>query len=101
MSCVSVNKQQQCSRQISRIAAYEVGVTNELLKIELVFVFSNNYFRVSSPAPSKYTHTMTRGVTRGTLAGSDLSLPGAGDWAEVGEVARLYVYPVKSMAGVR
>ena len=44
---------------------------------------------------------MTRGVTRGTLAGSDLSLPGAGDWAEVGEVARLYIYPVKSLAGVR
>ena len=48
-----------------------------------------------------HTRTMTRGVTRGTLAGSDLTLPGAGDWAEVGEVARLYIYPVKSMAGVR
>ena len=63
------------------------------------------YFRIiisesAAQCPAS-THTMTRGVTRGTLAGSDLSLPGAGDWAEVGEVARLYVYPVKSMAGVR
>ena len=45
--------------------------------------------------------TMTQGVTRGTLAGDDLTMPGAEDWAEAGTVASLYIYPVKSMAGVR
>ena len=46
---------------------------------------------------------MTQGVTRGTLAGDgdDLTMPGAEDWAEAGTVAGLYIYPVKSMAGVR
>ena len=35
------------------------------------------------------------------LAGDDLTMPGAEDWAEAGTVASLYIYPVKSMAGVR
>jgi len=40
------------------------------------------------------------GVTRGTLVGSDLSLPGDDQWSQVGYVKSLYIYPVKSMAGV-
>ena len=42
-----------------------------------------------------------QGVTRGTLAGDDLTMPGPGEWGEVGAVAGLYIYPVKSMAAVR
>ena len=43
------------------------------------------------------------GVTKGSLAGSDLSMPGSGadQWQEVGQVQSLYIYPVKSMSGVR
>ena len=44
---------------------------------------------------------MMQGVTRGTLAGDNLTMPGAGEWDQVGEVAGLYIYPVKSMAPVR
>jgi len=40
------------------------------------------------------------GVTRGTLVGSDLTLPGDDQWSQVGHVQSLYIYPVKSMAGV-
>ena len=42
-----------------------------------------------------------QGVTRGTLAGDDLTMPGSGEWMEAGAVAGLYIYPVKSMAAVR
>ena len=43
------------------------------------------------------------GVTKGSLVGSDLSMPGPGadQWQEVGQVQSLYIYPVKSMSGVR
>ena len=44
---------------------------------------------------------MMQGVTRGTLTGDDLTMPGAGEWREAGAVAGLYIYPVKSMAPVR
>ena len=45
--------------------------------------------------------SVMQGVTRGTLTGDDLTMPGAGEWREAGAVASLYIYPVKSMAPVR
>ena len=44
-----------------------------------------------------------KGVIKGSLVGSDLSMPGpeADQWQEVGQVQSLYIYPVKSMAPVR
>ena len=42
-----------------------------------------------------------QGVTRGTLTGDDLTMPGVWEWREAGAVAGLYIYPVKSMAPVR
>ena len=42
-----------------------------------------------------------QGVTRGTLTGDDLTMPGEGEWREAGAVDSLYIYPVKSMAPVR
>ena len=45
--------------------------------------------------------SVMQGVTRGTLAGDDLTMPGVGEWGEAGAVDSLYIYPVKSMAPVR
>ena len=44
---------------------------------------------------------MMKGVTRGTLHGGDLSYPTDDQWVAVGQVTSLYIYPVKSMAGVK
>ena len=47
--------------------------------------------------------SVVKGVIKGSLVGSDLTLPGPGadQWQEVGQVQSLYIYPVKSMAPVK
>ena len=47
--------------------------------------------------------SIVKGVIKGSLVGSDLTLPGPGadQWQEVGQVQSLYIYPVKSMAPVK
>ena len=42
-----------------------------------------------------------KGVTKGTLHGGDLTYPTDDQWIQVGHVRSLYIYPVKSMAGVK
>ena len=42
-----------------------------------------------------------RGVEKGSLVDTDLTLPGEEEWEEVGQVECLYIYPVKSLAPVR
>ena len=41
-----------------------------------------------------------KGVERGSLVDTDLTLPLADEWQDVGEVESLYIFPVKSLAGV-